>query len=234
MDEMAQTVQSTVGAWAECASVQSSYVCSLHVGYWEQHYRVALFPGRRSLKPSSFSHCFSITPSYSSLLLSLLPPSFSPLPLHPKTAKTDMAPYTEQRRSTKHALEDDCRVGPSLTLLSSSRTLLTLSPRTPSYSLFVSLWQLIIGGAWIGITLFLSSSIIASVGGTFVFVLVTWVFWLASAASLETAQGGVFSCNNPAFAHCHQLLALEAFSWINCESTNEHGDKVGRRVKSDE
>ncbi|KAL7004771.1 hypothetical protein EMMF5_005686 [Cystobasidiomycetes sp. EMM_F5] len=126
-----------------------------------------------------------------------------------------MAPYTEQRRSTKHALEDDCRVGPSLTLLSSSRTLLTLSPRTPSYSLFVSLWQLIIGGAWIGITLFLSSSIIASVGGTFVFVLVTWVFWLASAASLETAQGGVFSCNNPAFAHCHQLLALEAFSWIN-------------------
>ncbi|CAD6564593.1 MAG: hypothetical protein CYPHOPRED_004105 [Cyphobasidiales sp. Tagirdzhanova-0007] len=82
------------------------------------------------------------------------------------------------------------------------------------YTLFVSIWTILTGSAYAYFSLMLSTSIVASVASNAAFVFLTWLFWLASGASTANALGGPLSCSNKAFAHCHQLLALEAFAWI--------------------
>ncbi|KAK9897071.1 hypothetical protein P389DRAFT_168771 [Cystobasidium minutum MCA 4210] len=83
------------------------------------------------------------------------------------------------------------------------------------YTLFVSLWTLFLGGAYIFFILALGTSIIGSIISVLAFLFITWIFWIASAASTESSLTGSFTCANPEFAHCHQLLAMEAFAWMN-------------------
>merc|ERR1711939_643689 len=64
-------------------------------------------------------------------------------------------------------------------------------------------------------TLFVSTSVVASIASNLAFLFLLWIFWLASGASTADALGGQYSCANEAFAHCHQLTAMEAFAWIN-------------------
>ncbi len=85
------------------------------------------------------------------------------------------------------------------------------------FTLFVSIFNLVFGGAYIFFILKLGTSIIASIISFLGFLFILWIFWLASGASTATAYGGRFSCSNNSFAHCNQLLAMEAFSFINCE-----------------
>ena len=108
------------------------------------------------------------------------------------------------------------------------------------YTLFVSLFNLFIGGAFIAFLFFLPTSIIASIASFLALTFILWIFWLASwvpplpatceychladlpsshrGASTADALGGAFSCSNDDFAHCNQLNALQAFAWINCGS----------------
>jgi len=83
------------------------------------------------------------------------------------------------------------------------------------FTLFVSLFNLFFGAAFIYLTLFLSTSVVASIASNLAFLFLLWIFWLASGASTADALGGQYSCANEAFAHCHQLTAMEAFAWIN-------------------
>lgn len=87
------------------------------------------------------------------------------------------------------------------------------------FTLFVSIFNLVFGGAYIFFILKLGTSIIASIISFLGFLFILWIFWLASGASTATAYGGRFSCANESFAHCNQLLAMEAFSFINCALT---------------
>jgi hypothetical protein len=44
---------------------------------------------------------------------------------------------------------------------------------------------------------------------------VTWVLWLAAAASMTTALGGSLDCSTETyFLYCGQLNAIEAFAWL--------------------
>ena len=44
---------------------------------------------------------------------------------------------------------------------------------------------------------------------------VTWVLWLAAAASMTTALGGSLDCSSETyFLYCGQLNAIEAFAWL--------------------
>lgn len=42
----------------------------------------------------------------------------------------------------------------------------------------------------------------------------SWVIWLAGAAAITNAYGGGIRCGHRHFIYCHQLVAAEAFAWI--------------------
>lgn len=46
------------------------------------------------------------------------------------------------------------------------------------------------------------------------FLLLTWIFWTAGAASITSVLGGGLNCSQTIFAYCGQLNAMEAFSWL--------------------
>ncbi|EPQ60013.1 hypothetical protein GLOTRDRAFT_97416 [Gloeophyllum trabeum ATCC 11539] len=83
------------------------------------------------------------------------------------------------------------------------------------FLLFASIWTVVISPAYMG--LFLASSagsIFTSIASHFIFLLLSWVFWLAGAASLTAALGGGLSCHLDATSYCGQLNAEEGFAWI--------------------
>lgn len=44
---------------------------------------------------------------------------------------------------------------------------------------------------------------------------ITWIFWVAAAASMTTALGGMLNCNTDTFfVYCGHLNAILVFSWI--------------------
>jgi len=51
---------------------------------------------------------------------------------------------------------------------------------TVRFALFVALWNLFIGGAYLAFNFILTSSIIASVASNAAFFAVTWLLWLAT------------------------------------------------------
>ncbi|KAF9513013.1 hypothetical protein BS47DRAFT_1010540 [Hydnum rufescens UP504] len=88
------------------------------------------------------------------------------------------------------------------------------------YLLFVSIWTIIFGAFYI--VIFLTSgtggSILASVASHGIFLFVTWVFWLAGAASVTASLDGGHNCSSLSFnlPYCNQLNALMGFAWVEC------------------
>jgi len=65
-------------------------------------------------------------------------------------------------------------------------------------------------------TLFrLNSSVIVSVGSHLVWLVLIWIFWTASAASITAALGGGINCSHVPYevVYCNQLNAEMGFSW---------------------
>ncbi|KAL5495103.1 hypothetical protein ACEPAI_565 [Sanghuangporus weigelae] len=82
---------------------------------------------------------------------------------------------------------------------------------------FTSWWTVLFASIYLGLFLHSSSgSIVTSVGSHLVFLFITWVFWLAGAASITAAIDGGYNCGSLTFnlAYCNQLNALMAFAWI--------------------
>jgi hypothetical protein len=42
----------------------------------------------------------------------------------------------------------------------------------------------------------------------------SWVFWLSGAAAYTQSIGGGIRCGHRHFVYCHQMVAVEAFAWI--------------------
>lgn len=42
----------------------------------------------------------------------------------------------------------------------------------------------------------------------------SWIFWLATAASLTSMLGGGYVCSHTDLTYCNQNVAAEAFAWI--------------------
>ncbi|KNZ72997.1 hypothetical protein J132_01510 [Termitomyces sp. J132] len=84
------------------------------------------------------------------------------------------------------------------------------------YTLFASLWTIV--GSIFFILLFLHSatgSVMTSVAAHLIFLVLTWIIWVAAAASVTAMIGGGLNCSTQnTFVYCGQLNALEAFSWI--------------------
>ncbi|CCL98056.1 uncharacterized protein FIBRA_00050 [Fibroporia radiculosa] len=80
------------------------------------------------------------------------------------------------------------------------------------FLLFCSAWTILLSSLYAGF-FWLSASVFTSVLSHLIFLFVTWVLWLAGAASITAALGGGLDCGNH-FTYCGQLNALEAFAWI--------------------
>jgi len=83
------------------------------------------------------------------------------------------------------------------------------------YILFVSIWTVLLGSVYLGLFISMAGSMVTSVGSHFIFLAVTWIFWLAAAAALTQSVGGSLNCSiQTKFVYCGQLNALEGFAWL--------------------
>ncbi|WVQ80583.1 hypothetical protein IAT38_002688 [Cryptococcus sp. DSM 104549] len=82
------------------------------------------------------------------------------------------------------------------------------------FLVFVSWWTVAFTAAYIVAFLLAFSSFISSIASHLVFIFITWVFWLASAAAFTAALGGGQRCGVSTLTYCSQLVAAEAFAWI--------------------
>lgn len=80
---------------------------------------------------------------------------------------------------------------------------------------FTSWWTVLFGLIYSGAFLHSATgSVLTSVGSHGIFLIFTWIFWTAGAASITEALGGGLNCSNSGIVYCNQLNALEAFAWI--------------------
>jgi len=101
------------------------------------------------------------------------------------------------------------------------------------FTLFTSIWTVVFSVVYIVLFLYRVDNMFVSVAshaGLYVFLVifnplfklthpdslfVTWVLWLAAAASMTTALGGSLDCSSETyFLYCGQLNAIEAFAWL--------------------
>ncbi|KAI5120838.1 hypothetical protein M0805_007025 [Coniferiporia weirii] len=86
-----------------------------------------------------------------------------------------------------------------------------------SFLVFTSWWTVLFGSLYIAFFLHrsLSGSVLASVGSHGFFLILTWIFWTAGAASITAALGGGHNCSSIDFQlpYCNQLNAAEGFAW---------------------
>ncbi|TDL28089.1 hypothetical protein BD410DRAFT_343691 [Rickenella mellea] len=83
------------------------------------------------------------------------------------------------------------------------------------WTVFFSLWYLVL--FWHAPS---QGSVLTSVGSHGVFLLLTWIFWTAGAASITAALGGGYNCSRIDFSvpYCNQLNALEGEYTICCSA----------------
>jgi len=84
------------------------------------------------------------------------------------------------------------------------------------YTLFASAWTVV--GSIFFLVLFLHSatgSIMTSIASHLVFLVLTWIIWLAAAVSITAMLSGGLDCpTQDKFVYCGQLNTLEAFAWM--------------------
>jgi len=83
------------------------------------------------------------------------------------------------------------------------------------YILFASIWTVLLGSVYLALFIFMAGNKITSIGSHFVFLFLTWIFWLAAAAALTQSLGGALNCDiQDEFVYCGHLNALEGFAWL--------------------
>ncbi|KAF9523077.1 hypothetical protein CPB83DRAFT_863418 [Crepidotus variabilis] len=83
------------------------------------------------------------------------------------------------------------------------------------YLLFLSVWTTVFGAAFLGMFLVFMDNILVSVASHFVFLIITWILWLAAAAAFTSSIGGALNCHTQSFfVYCGQLNAIEGFAWL--------------------
>jgi len=82
------------------------------------------------------------------------------------------------------------------------------------YILFASVWTVLFSSAYLALFITMAGNVIASIASHFVFLLLTWIFWLAAASSLTQSLGGALNCHIQTYFYCVHLNALEGFAWV--------------------
>ncbi|KIJ66548.1 hypothetical protein HYDPIDRAFT_86654 [Hydnomerulius pinastri MD-312] len=83
------------------------------------------------------------------------------------------------------------------------------------FLLFTSIWTLALSALYMFFFFSMPSGVMSSVASHIGFLLLTWIFWTAGAASITAALGGGLNCRTQnVFVYCGQLNALEGFAWV--------------------
>ncbi|KAF9055554.1 hypothetical protein BJ165DRAFT_1398385 [Panaeolus papilionaceus] len=83
------------------------------------------------------------------------------------------------------------------------------------FAVFTSVWSIVITTILLVAFLFMPANGLASVGSQFVLLMITWILWLAVAASITQTLGGALDCTTEEkFVYCGQLNALQGFNWL--------------------
>jgi len=83
------------------------------------------------------------------------------------------------------------------------------------FVLFASVWTIVLGSMYMASFITMTESKISSIASHFVFLFLTWIFWLAAATALIHSLGGVLNCDTQdKFVYCGHLNALEGFAWL--------------------
>ncbi|KAI6012696.1 hypothetical protein F5J12DRAFT_819808 [Pisolithus orientalis] len=82
------------------------------------------------------------------------------------------------------------------------------------FILFASIWTTVLSSCYLLLFFTSQSSVLSSVLSLMIFLVLTWIFWTAGAASITASLGGGLNCSNTVFVYCGQLNAMEAFAWI--------------------
>ncbi|TYJ57409.1 hypothetical protein B9479_001949 [Cryptococcus floricola] len=82
------------------------------------------------------------------------------------------------------------------------------------FLVFVSWWTVVFGAAHLTSFLVASTNFVSSIATHLGVWALTWLFWLAGAASFTAALGGGARCSHSSLTYCSQLVAAEAFAWI--------------------
>ncbi|KAF9236842.1 hypothetical protein BU15DRAFT_49530 [Melanogaster broomeanus] len=83
------------------------------------------------------------------------------------------------------------------------------------FILFTSIWTIVMSGLYMAFFFTMPSSVLSSVASYIGFLLLTWIFWTAAAASITSVLGGGLNCTiQTVFIYCGQLNALEGFAWV--------------------
>lgn len=82
------------------------------------------------------------------------------------------------------------------------------------FAVFVSWWTVVFSIAYLVFFQLGSGGVISSVASHGIWLFVTWVFWLAVAASITSMLGGGKRCSHSDLLYCNQNVAAQAFAWI--------------------
>ncbi|WFD39383.1 uncharacterized protein MJAP1_002358 [Malassezia japonica] len=83
------------------------------------------------------------------------------------------------------------------------------------FLIFAGWWGFLFSIVYIGLFLSGIGGFLSSIASHAVFIILTWIFWLAGSAALSSAVGNA-DCSNPAsgIPQCSALRAICAFGWI--------------------
>lgn len=82
------------------------------------------------------------------------------------------------------------------------------------FILFASIWTTVLSSCYLLFFFAMPTNPLSSVLSLMVFLILTWIFWTAGAASITATLGGGLNCSQTIFVYCGQLNAMEAFAWI--------------------
>lgn len=82
------------------------------------------------------------------------------------------------------------------------------------FGVFTSWWTVALGAVYLGLFLSGVGGVVSSVASHGAWLFLTWLFWLATAASITAMLGGGRRCGVDGFTYCNQVVAAEAFAWI--------------------
>ncbi|CAD6590459.1 MAG: guanine nucleotide exchange protein for ADP-robosylation factor, partial [Tremellales sp. Tagirdzhanova-0007] len=82
------------------------------------------------------------------------------------------------------------------------------------FLVFVSWWTVVFTALYLVFFLINAGSFIVSIASHGIWFALTWFFWLVAIATYTAALGGGKRCNEDHITYCSQLVAAEAFGWI--------------------
>lgn len=82
------------------------------------------------------------------------------------------------------------------------------------YSVFVGWWTFLFSIIYLVLFLVGKGGVVTSIAGHAIWIVLTWIFFLAGAGAVTGSMGGAQNCSTSDLNYCGSMEALMAFSWI--------------------